>query len=212
MAVVYFQVSATAVRDAVQCGLKLSEHADREIRLPGESVPRRAMQARLHPDDLPARGEGFVCLCIEVDPARCHVGDADLYRVARTHPALMEQYLSTLVPLRDYRFGRFRSPECLITASVLDGQITVIGRALDTPVLYENSAALYLQARMAAYEEACKDGGNGLFFAWCRLLESKGLMERFPDETGTMEIFRSKVTGEMLVLEVPDRTDAEVWP
>lgn len=212
MAVVYFQVPAAAVRDAVQCGLKLSEHADREIRLPGESTPRRAMQARLHPGDLPVRGEGFVCLRIEMDPARCHVGDADLFRLGLTRPALMERYLSTIVPLRDYRFGRFRSPECLVTSSVLADQIAVTGRALDMPVLYESSASLYLQARMAAYEEACKDGGNGLFFAWCRLLESKGLMERFPDETGVLEVFRSKVTGEMLVLEVPDRTDAEVWP
>ncbi len=212
MAVVYYQVGAAAVRDAVQCGLKLSEHADREVRFPGESVPRRAMQARLHPDDLPGRGEGFVCLRIEVDPARCHVGDADLYRLGRLHPDMMEQYLSSLVLLRDYRYGRFRSPECLIVSSVLDSQIAVTGHALDTPVLYESSAALYLQSRMASYEEACRDGGNGLFFAWCRLLESKGLMERFPDESGTLEAFRSKASGEILLLEVPDRKDAEVWP
>lgn len=235
MAGVYYQVRAREAQDAVQCGLKLSEHADREILFPGETQPRRVMTAWLHPEDLPGRfacpsGEAsagpvhashlqdndvhnaHVCLRLEVDAGRCMVGDADLYRMGRQHSVLMQRYLSSLTPLRAYRFGSFRSPECLISASVLDSQIAVMGRAMDVAVLYESSETLYLQTCMAAYGEASQDSGNGLLFAWCRLLESKGLMERFSDETGNREVYVSRKTGGMLVLEVSDRKDAEVWP
>jgi len=214
MAGVFFQIRNDAVADAVQCGLKLSEHADRELVLPGETKARRVMSAWLHPDDLPhmEQGSGLSCLRLDMDPERCHVGDADLYRLGLHYPALMQQYQKTLVLFRDYRFGTFRAPECLITNSVLDTQIEVAGRAIGFPVVFENSATLYLRACMGSYEETLQDGGNALLFAWCRLLESKGLMERFSDETGTKEIFRSKRTGEIMVLAVPDRAEAEVWP
>lgn len=214
MAGVYYQVRTEQVSDAVQCGLKLSEHAVRELLLPAEAQPRRVMIAWLHPDDLPDRGtdNGHTCLRLDVDPARCWIGDADLYRMGREHPGLMARYLSSLVPLREYRFGTFRSPECAIPFSVLDSQIAVIGRSLDVAVLYESSASLYLQNLMASYEEAQKDNGNALFFAWCRLLASKGLMDRFADSTGNREVYLSKETDALLVLEVPNREDAEVWP
>ena len=214
MAGVYYQVRAGAASDAVQCGLKLSEHADREIVLPGEAYARRVMAAWLHPDDLPVKtpADGYRCLRIEMDPARCHVGDADLYHLGLQHPELMRRYLGSIVLLRDYRFGTFRRPECLITSSLLDSQIEVIGSVMDTPVLYGSSSTLYLQNRMSAYDETLRDDGNALLFAWCRLLESKGLMERFPDADGITEVFVSKRTGNLLVLSIPDRTEAEVWP
>ena len=233
MAGVYFQIRADAVADAVQCGLKLSEHADRELVLPGETRARRIMSAWLHPDDLPNKRQesdfrclrldldpvrchvgdaDFRCLRLDLDPVRCHVGDADLYELGLQHPTLMRRYLDTLVLLRDYRFGTFRAPECLISSSVLDSQIEVAGHAIGFPVVFENSVALYLRNRMGSYEEALQDGGNALFFAWCRLLESKGLMERYIDASGSKEVFRSKRTGEILVLDVPDRAEAEVWP
>ncbi len=214
MAGVYFRIRADAVADAVQCGLKLSEHAVRDLVLPGETTARRIMSAWLHPDDLPIKREegSFRCLRLDMDPVRCHVGDADLYELGLRHPTLMRRYLDTLVLLRDYRFGTFRAPECLIYSSVLDSQIEVAGHALGFAVVFENSAALYLRTRMSSYEEAMQDGGNALFLAWCRLLESKGLMERYTDAPGAKEVFRSKRTGEILVLAVPDRAEAEVWP
>lgn len=214
MAGVYYQIRADMAADAVQCGLKLSEHADRELVFPGESQSRPVMTAWLHPDDLPDRGtaHGHVCLRLEVDPARCLVGDADLFRFGRTEPLLMERFAASLVPLKAYRFGTFRSPECFIPSSVLDSQIVVLGRALDIPVLYENSETLYLQTLMSGYEEARKDHGNALFFAWCRLLASKGLMDRFADDAGNRELYLSRDTGSLLVLDVPEREDAEVWP
>lgn len=214
MAGVYYQVRADQAGDAVQCGLKLSEHADREVLFPGETQPRRVMTAWLHPQDLPDPGSAHeqVCLRLDVDPLRCIIGDADLYRLGKTHPVLMERYLSSLVPLRGYRFGTFRAPECLIPSSILDSQISVMGRALDFPVLFEDSETLYLQTCMRSYGDALQDNGNALFFSWCRLLASKGLMERFTDPSGNREIFLSKETGGLLVLDVPARTDAEVWP
>ena len=214
MAGVYYQVRAESVSDAVQCGLKLSEHADREIMLPGENHIRRVMSAWLHPHDLPEKTpkDEYRCLRLEMDPARCHVGDADLYRLGLLHPALMQRYLDSIVLLRDYRFGVFRRPECLISFSLLDTQIAVIGSVMDTPVLYGSSSSLYLQNRMSAYDEALQDDGNALLFAWCRLLETKGMVERFQDAEGLTEIYVSKRTGNSLVLSVPERTDAEVWP
>jgi hypothetical protein len=214
MAGVYFQVRTEQVSDAVQCGLKLSEHADRELVLPGQTQPRRVMTAWLHPADLPDRGtaHGHTCLRLEVDPARCFVGDGDLYRMGQRHPELAAQHQASMVALQQYRFGTFRAPECAIPFSVLDTQIAVLGRSLDVPVLYESSEALYLQRLMNAYEEARQDGGNALFFAWCRLLESKGLMTRFPDDSGNREVYLSGETGATLVLNVPDRADGEVWP
>jgi hypothetical protein len=214
MAGVYFPIRTDLLSDAVHCGLKLSEHADRDLVLPGETRIRRIMTACLHPDDFPDSrlGSGFRILRLDLDPAKCLVGDADMYRMGLIHPVLMQIYLKTLVLLRDYRFGTFRAPECLISNSVLDSQIEETGHAKGFPVVFENSASLYLRSRMGSYDEALADGGNALFFSWCRMLESKGHLERYADETGEKEVYRSKRTGEILVLSVPGHMEAVGWP
>ncbi len=218
MAGVYFQIKSTAVADAVQCGMKLKEFASRELVLGNDGQARPVMVAWLHPDDLPQKSDNpgtdrqFTCLRLEVDSARCFIGDADLYRAGLRHPNLMQRYLASIVILRDYQYGNFCSPECLLTHSILDQQIEIMGTAKDVPVLFENSKTLYMQHMMDNYEEAVQDGGNALLFSWCRLQESKGLLERYMDETMGKEIFVSKRTGKVVVLDVPDRATAEVWP
>jgi len=222
MAGVYFQLKTTAVKDSMLCGIKLTEHADRSLKLPAEPVERKFMTAWLHPDDLPFRRYhwlsgaesefGYSCVRLEVDPHKCYVGEADLYRLGLTNQYLMDKYLESVVPLNQYTFGIFRTPECLISHSVLDGQIEMLGDAKDIPVLYESSADLYLQNKMGEYEQCSNDYGNALFFSWCRLLESKGLAERFVDNEGVKEIYISKKTGKILVLDIPDENNAELWP
>ncbi len=214
MAGVYYQVKTEVLADAVQCGLKLSEHADREIFLPGEAMPRRFMTAWLHPEDLPLRepSDSGHCLRLEIDPSRCYVGDAHLYRMGLLQSELKQRYLETLVPLKAYRFGGFRLPECLVGTSVLDSQIAVMGAAMDAPVLYKDSATLYLQTRMAEYEEICGDGGNALLYAWCTQQETIGTMRRHRDKEGKTEVFLSNRTGSTLVLEVPPLELGKEWP
>lgn len=214
MAGVYFQIRAESAKTAVQCGLKLSEHADRLIRLPGCQYPQKVMTAWLHPEDLPKKetGMGQVCLHLELDPSRCYVGDEALYSVGLCSGSVMELYLESLVKLKNYHFGSYRAPGCLIPLSVLDTQINVLGKALDYPIPYENSAAMYLRAQTTKLKDALKDEGNALLFSWCLALESKGLVERFEDDKGQTVVFVSKGTGKTLILKTPEEDSPGMWP
>lgn len=203
MAGLYFYVPREKIRDIVDCGLKLSEWYDREIVLPGSKVSNKAIKTLMNPKDDASKMKDsrYQCLRLELDLDYCKVGEAVLFRMGLTDSFLMEQYLKTLMPFSDYRFGTFREPEVLVLASVLPDHIEVMGKAMDIPILYENSETLYLNNLSEQQEERYKDSGNHLLYAYYVLQESCGKVRKIEDKG--YAVFLSKSGPECTVLKVP---------
>jgi len=206
MAGVYFYVPRNKLEDIVDCGLKLSEWYDREISLPGLQNNKKVIKALLNPKDDEERlkDPAYQCLRLEVDLENCKVGDSDLYQTGLREPALMEYYKSSLIPLKDYCFGIFRSPEVLVVSSILPERIEVMGKTLDIPILFENSAALYLNNILEKHEEAWNDSGNHLLYTYFLYLESQGKAVRFENREKNKTIFFYKDSREYIVLQQPE--------
>jgi len=205
MSVLYYYVPADSVRDIIDCGIKLSQWYDRELDFGEPRGRRKVLRALINPWDEPdkSRDKSYCCLRLDLDPKECRVGDADLFRMGLSEPSLMERYLRTLVPLSDYRFGTFRSPECLVFTSILPEQIELTGKVQDTPVLFENSEALYLGNLLEKFEQQCQDSGNTLIYAYCRYLESLGSMRRIENRDLGISVFLEPDTDAYFITRTP---------
>lgn len=205
MAELYFFVSRDKVQDIVDCGLKLSEWYDREITLPGMNGSRKVLKAYLNPRDDRAKYKdaGFQCLRLNVDLDYCRVADWALYKIGRDEPFLMQKYYESIIPLRDYRFGTFREPEVLVMTSILPEYIEITGVAMDIPLLYESSEALYLTNLMEKQEELYKDSGNHLLYAFYTYLEARGQVVRYEDKEKNYAVFFARDNDEYAVFKIP---------
>lgn len=203
MAGLYFYAPRKKISEIVSCGLKLSEWYDRQISLPGRYGERRFIKALLNPrdDDEKLKDPNYRCLRLEVDANYCIVGDSTLYGMGLKEPKLMERYKDTLTALKDYRFGMFRLPEVLVMTSVLPDSIEVAGKAMDIPILYENSASLYLSNMLEKHEEEWNDSGNHLLYAYYLYLESQGKVTHFTDKEHA--VFFHRDSKEYVVLKIP---------
>jgi hypothetical protein len=206
MAGLYFYVPRAKIKDIVDCGLKLSEWYDREILLPGQRERSRAIRMLMNPrDDADKmKNPNYQCLRLEVNLDYCTVGEAALYQMGLKEPHLMECYLKGLIPFSEYRFGTFRNPEVLVMTSVLPECIEVMGKAMDIPILYENSTTLYLNNIIEKHEETYKDSGNHLLYAHYALLESLGRVKRFEDQEKGYVIFFNNDSSGYIVLRIPE--------
>lgn len=205
MAGLYFYVPGDKIDGIIGCGLKLSEWFDRELSIPGISGRKKVIKALLNPrDDRRLKDNAYRCLRLEVSSSYCVVGDSVLYTMGLNEPAMMELYAKRLIPLRDYRFGTFFKPEVLIMSSVLPDCIEVTGKALDIPILYENSMSLYLSNFFAKHEEEWNDAGNHILYGYLAYLESRGRTLRFEDKKHENAVFFYKGSNEYTVLKIPE--------
>ena len=205
MAELYFFVPKEKIGDIIDCGLKLSEWYDREIPIPGISENKKVLKAFLNPRDnkKALKNPNYQCLRLEVGLEHCKVGDGFFYAIGLDDPEFMKRYYNSMVPLQDYCFGTFRDPEVLVMTSILPEYIEVTGKAMDIPLLYESSEALYLLNRMEKQEELYKDSGNHLLYAFFTYLESKGKVVRFEDKERKDAVFVYNGSQEYIVLRIP---------
>ena len=206
MAGLYLYVPKEKVEDIISCGLKLSEWYDREMTLPQIGTNRKVLKTFLNPRDDSDKfsNPDYQCVRLEVNPEYCLVGDSVLYELGLTNPSLMERYESTVTPLADYRFGTFFIPEVLVLTSVLPDSIEVSGKAMDIPILYESSMALYLSNTLDRHEEKWKDSGNHLLYSYYVYLESKGRVVRYDDISHGNAVFFYKDSPRYAVVKIPE--------
>ena len=154
MAVVYFYVPVEKATDVIECGLKLSEWKVREQQTPWNAEPKPCFCALLHPDDdKRSRDPAYRCVKIDIPAEDCIIADGDLYKLSMEYPDIRKKYIDTMVPLDRYLFGSFRNPECLIFKTILGDQISVYGKGLDDPILFENSETLYINNILERYND-----------------------------------------------------------
>ncbi len=204
MVEVYYYIPAGVLDSALDCGIKLSSSYDREVEIGGEL--KRCFTGLLNPrDDIGKYNDPeYRCLKMEILPKYCFAADDFLYRVGSEHPAVMDSFIASIVPLEQYTFGRYRIPVCLVTTTVIAEDIRLLDKRLDSPVLYNNSEELYLDNLMEAGSENYADFNDALLYFFYSSLADRGRVERIEDLEKGMAIFNDNINGRLYTLRIPD--------
>lgn len=201
---VYYYIPSEEIENAVHCGLKLSRWFDREVRINGES--RKCLTALLNPrDDMGKYGcDKYECVKLQVLSKYCFVADSYLYQIGLSNPAAMELYHSSIMHVEDYTFGLYRLPECLVTSTIVGGYVSVLGKELDSPILFDNSEELYLNNIMEAYQEEHTGFINAMLYCFYSRLEEMGMLEKLEDAKKEIVIFSDKTGSKRYTLKIPN--------
>ena len=134
MVEVYYYLPEEEVENAVECGIKLSQFFDKEVEINGNL--KKCLTAFLNPkDDIEKyKCADFICVKLELDSKYCFVADKFLYNISPDFPQAYELYKESIMPIEKYIFGSYRIPECLVTSTIISGQVGVLDKRLDSPV------------------------------------------------------------------------------
>ncbi|HPV01374.1 MAG TPA: hypothetical protein PK127_02685 [Clostridiales bacterium] len=206
MVEVYFYIPAEKAGDAVDCGIKLSEWYSREVRIGG--IMRKCITALLNPRDEYEKytSSEYRCLKMEVPPKCCYIADRSLYEAGCGNPEAMKLYEESIIPVMDYRFGDYRFPEVLVTSTVLGEQISVTGKMLDTPLLYNSSQELYLSNLAEQLREEHSDLDDTFLYLYFKWLCSQGEADMVCDGTAGPAVFILKENNRPYIFNAPGRT------
>jgi hypothetical protein len=204
MVEVYYYLPVNEVDNAVECGLKLSKWFEKEVVIHGES--KKCITAFLNPkDDIEKyRSPDLKCVKLELEEKYCFVADKFLYQVGLNFQKAMELYNESILPIEKYIFGSYRLPECLVTSTIIMGQVLVMDKRMDSPILFDNSEELYMNNIIETNKEEYDDFNDAMLYAfYCRLAET-GRIIRIEDEKNKIAVFFDKLKGKTYTIKVPD--------
>jgi hypothetical protein len=199
---VYYYLPAGEEKNAVECGLKLSTGYDREVVI--DDVSRKCFSALLNPRDdmLKYRSADYKCVKLGLPLKYCYVADRFLYDAGLNSPEAASMYLKSIIPLKDYIFGIYRLPECLVACTPITGQISVLDKRIDSPVLFESSEELYINNIIEINKEKYDNFFDKLlYFFYCRLAEA-GKTIKIEDRASESAIFTDISTGKPVTLKI----------
>lgn len=204
MVEVYYYIPVNRAENAVTCGIKLSEWYDREALIEG-SV-RRCISTLLNPRDDYEKYKSldYKCLKLEIMPKYCFAADKFLYNAGMAFPGIMEIYDRSIIPVENYKFGRYRLPECLVTSTIISDFVRVLDKRLDSPILFNSSEELYLNNIIESYKETQSDFIDAMLYSfYCKLSET-GKVKRMEDTRSGIAIFMDERDGRIYTLKIPD--------
>lgn len=201
---VYCHISVDRADNVVDCGLKLSDMADREIMLNGMS--KRCFQAYLSPEDDADFFEqnDYRCIKIQVRKSVCRMADGFLYEMGKTNEDAMKLYEKSIIPVENYVFGIYRKPVCLITTTMIPGEITLLNKNLDAPVLFRKSEELYVNNIIESFRYEKDNFYDSLLFSYFAYLEQNAQAVRVQSEDGRMVVFKLKDKDELYCIRKYD--------
>lgn len=200
----YYYIPIEQAGHIVECGLKLSRWFDREEFIEGQY--EKCMSALLNPKDDTEKyySNHLVCINIEVQPNYCFIGDKYLYNSGLEHSDIMSMYRESIVPVKKYVFGTYRLPECLVTSTVIGGNISILNKSLDLPVLYENSEKLYINNTIEFYKDEYDEFNNdALYYLHLKLVEA-GKFSKIEDCKNNTTIFIENSSKKPFIFTNPD--------
>jgi len=204
MAELYYYIPADETEYVLECGLKLSKWYDKEVVING--VKRKCLTALLNPkDDMEKYKDTSLC-CVKLDvPSQyCYVADRYLYEAGLDMPEAMQIYINTIIPIEKYLFGFHRLPECLVTTTVIAGQVKVLNRAQDSPVLIRDSEELYLNNLLEANIEKYENFKDEALYYFYSKLEEMNKVDKIEDKNRKVAIFTDKAEGKIIIVKIPE--------
>jgi len=204
VAEVYFYIPSEEAENAVECGVKLSRWYGKEVPINGEI--KRCISALMNPKDdmVKYKSDDYKCLKMELQPKYCHVADNSLYQVGMNSEEVMEMYNNSIKPLDSYIFGQYRFPECLISSTAIPGQVAILDRWIDTPILFNESEELYISNLIQINNEEIDDFNDAMLYSfYCKLAE-KGKIKMIEDKEKKIAVFSDKTNGKVYITGIPD--------
>lgn len=208
MAEVYFYVPTKDSEHIVECGLKLSQFFEREVLI--ENTNKKCFSALLNPKDdmVKFNDESLKCIKLDLPSEYCFVADKYLYEVALNIPELMEFYYKSIIPVKNYKFGLYRLPECLVTTTVIPGQISILNKPQDIPVLFNCSEELYINNLIEINKDLYSDFDDiALYHFYTKLVEHKKNIRKIVDKNTRIAIFIDEDdvgNGKVHVIKIPE--------
>ncbi|MCX7708749.1 MAG: hypothetical protein N2484_02750 [Clostridia bacterium] len=204
MVEVYFYLPVDKVGEVVECGLKLSDWYSKEIVINGDV--KKCLSALLNPkDDIEKyKSNDYKCVKLELSPNYCFAADKYLYVAGQNSPKVMEMYHDSIIPVKEYIFGSYRLPECLVTSTVIAGHISVLDKRLDSPILFDNSEDLYINNILEAYKEEHDDFIDCLLYNFLAKLAETGKVDKIEDTENKIAIFIEKGSNKGFTVKIPD--------
>ncbi|MDI9482901.1 MAG: hypothetical protein QM315_06925 [Bacillota bacterium] len=205
MAVIYYYVPEDKLEDIIDCGLKLSEWKDGYQSTPWEGIEKPCFSAFLHPlDDDRHKDRSYRCIKIDIPMEYCVVYDSDLYRVSNEFPELKEKFIKSMVPLDEYIFGSIRRPGCFVFTTVLSEQISLLGKSMDEPILYENSEILYVNNILQQFNDSYHEFNSVLLYSYLTMQEQKGVFRCYRSGENNIAVFFDKESNQYISIPIPD--------
>ena len=188
----YYYMLAKEVKNAVDCGIKLSQWFTKEVKINAEM--QKCISALLTPrDDLKKlRSEDYKCVKLSVLTEYCFIADKSLYFAGLSNELIYNLYLKSIMPAESYKLGDYRLPEVLITTTVINSQISLSGKRLDTPILYDNSEKLFINNVLENYKNEDDDFDEKMLYCFYSKLASVGVIEKFEDIEKNVAVFFDK--------------------
>ena len=206
MSEVYFYMPADKAGNAVDCGIKLTDWYSREVHIEGSI--KKCMAALLNPRDEydKFRSDKYKCLKIDIQSRYCYVADRLLYEAGRSSRQAMELYERSIVPIEDYVLGEYRFPEVLITSTILGENVSILGRKLDTPLMYDNSQELYFSGLMTRLKEENEELDDMLLYLYFKWLSDRGKADMIEDTASGLAVFLLKEENKPYTFRIPGRS------
>lgn len=201
MVEVYYYVPIEELENAVECGLKLSKWYDKEVLIGLDKT--KCISALLNPkDDIEKhKSDKFKCIKFELYQRYCYVADRHLYEVGLVYEEIMNLYLESIMPIKNYTFGLYRLPECLITSTIIGDQVSILDKRLDSPILFDNSEELYVNNIIEDYKNADSNFNDTLlYYYYSHLAENKKLKKYQHDK---MVVFLDEEIERPFVIKKP---------
>lgn len=155
---VFFSVPDSELEDICECGLKISEYKDRTVSVNGMAL--NFIAAKLNPNDV-EKQDCHTVLRLVPDDSRSYIAEGAFYDEhllciqSGGDDFWLRQYEKTIVPVSQYRLGMYRNPEYLIGRTLFSSQIETFDRRKGEPILYNDSAELYIGKSVREAEEKC---------------------------------------------------------
>ncbi len=200
---VYYYIDANKAEIALDCGLKLSENYSKIINI--NDVEKRCISTLLNPkDDMEKyKSSEYRCLKFELPTDICIVADKYLYIVGSSSEEAMKLYVESIKPIKDYAFGTFRLPECLVSSTILPEQISILDKRLDAPILYDNSEDLYINNIIEINKERHNDFQGILLYCFYLKLAESNKVKMIVDKDNKIAVFIDNENSNTVTLKVP---------
>lgn len=203
MVEVYYYVPQDKVNISIECGLKLSQWYEKEVQIGGEH--KKCFCALLNPkDDMEKyKSREYRCLKLGLYPGYCYVADKSLYEIGLYNPEVSELYIASVVPIEDYTFGLYRLPECLVTSTVIQEQISLLDKRLDSPILYNSSEELYINNVIEDFKQEYDDLNDRLLFGFLHGRAAKGELEMVEKDGNSFVAFIDRKAEKTFTIRKP---------
>lgn len=200
---VYYYVKSDRVSDILDCGLKLSQFYDKTVLIQGEM--RQCFSGLVNPkDDLRLyESDSHTCLKIQVKSSQCFIADRFVYETCRYPDKELEYYYNTVVPIDRYRFGRYRLPECLITTTILDSDVALLDRIMDSPVIYRNAEELYINNILEDLKDQYQEIEDILLYHFFDRLAELKKIDKIENSSNKTTVFFDR-SGKTYCLKQPE--------